>query len=111
DTAEDEVDRTMMGPTTDCWLDPWERALRRQGVRFERGQALERIELDGRRVARAWIRSRADGSLLPVEADAYILAVPLEVAHALVGASPSSRTATRASHGSALSTSRRRRSG
>jgi 15-cis-phytoene desaturase len=88
DTAEDEVDRTMMGPTTDCWLDPWERALRRQGVRFERGQALERIELDGRRVARAWIRSRADGSLLPVEADAYILAVPLEVAHALVRRQP-----------------------
>src|SRR5262245_26268746 len=88
DTGEDEVDRTMTGPTTDCWLDPWERALRRQGVRFERGQALDRIELDGRRVARAWIRSRADGSLRPIEADAYILAVPLEVAHALVGRQP-----------------------
>jgi len=88
DACEDEVDRTMMGPTTDCWLDPWERALRRQGVRFERGQALDRIELDGRRVARAWIRSRADGSLRPVEADAYVLAVPLEVAHALVGRQP-----------------------
>jgi uncharacterized protein with NAD-binding domain and iron-sulfur cluster len=78
-----EVDRTMRGPTSQCWLEPWQADLERRGVRFVLGSPVERIELDGPRVARAWLRSPAGGAV-PVEADAFVLAVPLEVAQRLM---------------------------
>lgn len=79
------VDRTMMGPTTECWLDPWQAQLERWGVRFAFGSRVDGLELDarGRRIRRAWLRTRK-GRRVPVEADAFVLAVPLEVAHRLV---------------------------
>jgi uncharacterized protein with NAD-binding domain and iron-sulfur cluster len=77
-----DVDRTMMGPTTDCWIDPWRRELERRGVRFVFGAPVARLDLAGSEIARAWLRT-ADGEA-PVEADAFVLAVPLEVAHRLV---------------------------
>jgi uncharacterized protein with NAD-binding domain and iron-sulfur cluster len=73
----------MMGPTTECWVDPWEEHLVRQGVRFEFGTRVERLELDGGRIARAWMRDE-NGRRFPIEADAFVLAVPLEAAHRLV---------------------------
>lgn len=79
------VDRTMMGPTSECWLDPWRALLESWGVRFELGSRLESLELDrsGRRVARAWV-TMPDQRRVEVEADAFVLAVPLETAHRLV---------------------------
>lgn len=77
------VDRTMMGPTSECWLDPWQAHLERGGVRFEFGVRIESLELAGRRIARAWA-SDAAGRRRAIEADAFVLAVPLEVAHRLV---------------------------
>ncbi len=32
------VDRTLNGPTSDAWLEPWRRYLQRQGVRFFQGR-------------------------------------------------------------------------
>ena len=78
-----DIDRTMMGPTTLCWLEPWHRQLTAWGVQTRFGQRVARLELDGRRVARAWVTGN-DGRAVPIEADAYVLAVPLDVAHGLM---------------------------
>jgi len=78
-----DVDRTMMGPTTECWIEPWQEQLRRWGVQFHFGQRVRRLELSGRRIARAWAHAPGEGEA-PIEADAFVLAVPLEVAHGLV---------------------------
>jgi len=78
-----EVDRTMMGPTSQCWLEPWQAELERRGVKFVFGAPVARLDMAGDEVARAWLRL-ADGALSPVEADAFVLAVPLEVAHRLM---------------------------
>lgn len=81
ETAGD-VDRTMMGPTSECWFDPWERALGAHGVRFHFGHRVVALEVEGGRIARAVLR-RADGERVVVEADVFVLAVPLEAAVAL----------------------------
>jgi hypothetical protein len=38
-----DVDRTMMGPTTECWIEPWQEQLRRWGVAFRLGQRVCRL--------------------------------------------------------------------
>jgi len=81
--GDNEVDRTMMGPTTDCWLTPWHRQLEAWGVEVRFGHRVTRLELDGRRIARAWVADPT-GTSQPVEADAFVLAVPLDVAHRLI---------------------------
>jgi 15-cis-phytoene desaturase len=78
-----DVDRTMMGPTTECWLEPWQAQLERWGVRFRFEHRVERLELERGAIGRAVARGPG-GERLAVEADAYVLAVPLEVAHRLV---------------------------
>ncbi|HSO35898.1 MAG TPA: FAD-dependent oxidoreductase, partial [Labilithrix sp.] len=82
--GDSDLDRTMMGPTTECWIDPWQAHLESQGVAFRFGERLERLELENGRIARAWIGS-PDGERRALEADAYVLAVPFEVAVRLLG--------------------------
>jgi 15-cis-phytoene desaturase len=76
------VDRTMMGPTTDCWIEPWRQQLQSRGVELLHEHRVSRIELDRWSVSRVWVQTR--GREWPIEADAYVLALPLEVTHALV---------------------------
>jgi uncharacterized protein with NAD-binding domain and iron-sulfur cluster len=78
-----EVDRTMMGPTSQCWLEPWQDELERRGTRFVFGAPTTRVQMEGGVVNRAWVRG-PDGDERPIEADAFVLAAPLEVAHRLV---------------------------
>ena len=80
---DNDVDRTMMGPTTECWIEPWQEQLRRWGVEIRFGQRVCRLDVSGGRIARVWTRS-ASGPEEPIVADAFVLAVPLEVAHRLV---------------------------
>jgi uncharacterized protein with NAD-binding domain and iron-sulfur cluster len=77
-----DVDRTMTGPTSECWIEPWRVDLLRRGVRFVFGARLGRLEMRGQTIARAWLA--APGGEIPIEADAFVLAVPLEAAHRLV---------------------------
>lgn len=83
-------EHVLNGPTTDTFLAPWMSWLERLGVRFSQGP-LERIvalESDAGRVVRA---HRAGGT--PIEADLFVLALPVEAARAVLRAS--GRTADR----------------
>jgi uncharacterized protein with NAD-binding domain and iron-sulfur cluster len=78
-----DLDRTMMGPTTECWIEPWAAQLERWGVKLHFGRRISRLELSGGRITGAWWRD-SDGVQWPIDAEIFVLAVPLEVAHRLV---------------------------
>ncbi len=79
-----EVDRTMTGPTTECWIEPWQAHLASQGVRFRFGERVMRLDLEHGRIARAWVASEGE-TPRAIDADAYVLAVPIEAAMKLLG--------------------------
>ncbi len=79
------IDRTMIGPTSDCWIDPWQRALASKGVQFRFGYRAAELELmPGTRELRRVVFRRDTGALVEVKADVFVLAVPLEASMSLV---------------------------
>ncbi len=72
-------DRTLGGPTTQMWIDPWIEHLRGKGVGLHGGRPIAGFEVEGGRIA---------GVLLPtgerITGDFYVLAVPLDAAIALL---------------------------
>lgn len=75
-------DRTLIGPTTDAWIAPWRRYLEKCGVTFHLGQRLLGLDFDAR--AGRINGAQVDGEAVPVQADFYVLAAPLEAAVGLV---------------------------
>ncbi len=73
-------DRTLMGPTTEAWIAPWQTYLESCGVKFHVGKPVLGFDFDARagRITGARVEGEA------VKADAYVLAVPLEAAVELV---------------------------
>lgn len=69
---ESQNDRTLDGPTSERWLEPWEAHLRRLGVQFVFGNRLRTFEITNGRVSGALL---LDGSR--VSADWYIAALPV----------------------------------
>jgi uncharacterized protein with NAD-binding domain and iron-sulfur cluster len=74
-----DLDRVLDLPTNEAWIDPWVRHLRRQGVRFVKGQALARYEVGGGRIRAVHLADRA-GRRTRVEADWFVSAMPAEQA-------------------------------
>lgn len=72
-------DRTMGGPTSEMWIDPWVEHLKRLGVHFHAGERCAGFEVSGGRVSGARLASG-----LVARGDHYILAVPIEAAKALM---------------------------
>ena len=72
-------DRLLSGPTSDVWIDPWTQYLQKLGVEFHPGTRVAGIETDGARVTGITVN---EGQL--VEADFYIVAVPVEVMASLL---------------------------
>jgi 15-cis-phytoene desaturase len=72
-------DRTMGGPTSEAWLDPWVARLRALGVHLHDGQRCEELAVAGGRIA----ETRFEGGDV-VTGDHYVLAVPIDVAHRLM---------------------------
>lgn len=68
-------DRTLGGPTTQIWIDPWLAYLRGKGVALHGGQRIDRLEVADGRIAGVRL---ATGEL--ATGDFYVLAVPLEAA-------------------------------
>jgi uncharacterized protein with NAD-binding domain and iron-sulfur cluster len=75
-------DRTLVGPTTEAWIAPWHAYLESRGVRFHVGRRLAGLAFDAR--AARITGASVEGEPAPVEADFYVLAVPLEAAVELV---------------------------
>jgi uncharacterized protein with NAD-binding domain and iron-sulfur cluster len=103
--------RILNAPTNEAWIDPWVEKLRDQGVRFEVGATIEGLVVDdghpgggavsppeharrpgfagpaapasdAARIAAAVARD-ADGSLHTIEADWFVVAMPVERARKL----------------------------
>jgi uncharacterized protein with NAD-binding domain and iron-sulfur cluster len=72
-------DRTLGGPTTQIWIEPWLEHLRKNGVGLHAAQPIERIEVEDGRISGVRL---ATGTL--VRGDHYVLAVPLEIATRLI---------------------------
>lgn len=73
-------DRTMGGPTTEAWLEPWRARLVAAGVTLHAGQRCVGLDVAGGRIAGA----RFAGAAAAVTGDHYVLALPLDVAHGLI---------------------------
>lgn len=80
------TDRILDGPTTDVWIDPWVAELRRRGVKFEPG-TLESLQSDpvGGVAGATVLRG---GLSVPLTADYYVAALPVEKMALVLQASP-----------------------
>ena len=67
-------DRTMGGPTTEMWFDPWIAHLETLGVRLHAGVGVASLELADGAISGVTLRDGRHAS-----ADYYVLAVPLDV--------------------------------
>lgn len=77
-----EADRTMVGPTSDVWIEPWRAFLKGHGVRFHTDKALIGFVFDEATGALSGVR--VAGERAPVQADYYVAAVPLEAIAPLI---------------------------
>jgi 15-cis-phytoene desaturase len=75
-------DRTMGGPTSEMWIDPWIAHLRSQGVQLHPGVAVDGLDVDAGRISGV----RLAGDPVPKVADFYVLAVPVDRAIAMTTA-------------------------
>jgi 15-cis-phytoene desaturase len=93
-TPGKSTDRILDGPTNDVWIEPWLARLSELGVRYRTGMELERVNLDRAtgRIQSFAIRPRSEriergGHSTPpnagppevLEADYFVLAVPVEI--------------------------------
>src|SRR3954452_9224639 len=75
-------DRVLNAPTNEAWIAPWVKLLRKRGVRFHVGQAVEALDVAHGRVTHARTRDR-HGRRRFVEADWFVSAMPAERARRL----------------------------
>jgi 15-cis-phytoene desaturase len=78
-TAGISNDRTMGGPTSQMWIDPWVEHLKQMGVQFRHGETCIGLDVAGGRISGARFASG-----LAAKGDHYVLAVPIEAAHSLM---------------------------
>ncbi|MBJ7328410.1 MAG: FAD-dependent oxidoreductase [Solirubrobacteraceae bacterium] len=71
-------DRVLNAPTNEAWIDPWVTHLKSLGVTFAMDQEATKLTLSSGKIASAQMRNVATGATETVEADHYILAVPVE---------------------------------
>lgn len=72
------TDGVLDGPTTERWLSPWKDELTRRGVRFHFDSPVEELMLAGTRLSGVRVAGQV------INADHYVLAVPLDRAQALI---------------------------
>jgi uncharacterized protein with NAD-binding domain and iron-sulfur cluster len=79
-TAGMANDRTLGGPTSEMWIDPWIAHLRSHAVRLEAGVTVESIDVDDGRIGGV----RLAGDPVAQTADFYVLAVPIDRVIAMI---------------------------
>jgi uncharacterized protein with NAD-binding domain and iron-sulfur cluster len=72
-------DRTLGGPTSQMWIDPWIAHLTRLGVKFHAAKTCIGLDVAHERITGARFDSNESAT-----ADHYVIAVPLEAAQALM---------------------------
>jgi uncharacterized protein with NAD-binding domain and iron-sulfur cluster len=77
-------DRVLNLPTNEAWIDPWILLLRELGVRLKVGRTVEKLNVEGGRIASARVRDR-HGRRRDVVADWFVLAMPVERARRVLG--------------------------
>ena len=81
------TDRILDGPTEEVWINPWLQTLQSRQVTFTRGELISlNLAANGAEISGAIIK-RSDGSLVTMQADYYVMAVPVEEAAAVLDAS------------------------
>ena len=73
-------DRTMGGPTSEMWIDPWIAHLQSRGVQLHPGVAVDGLNVGAGRISGV----RLTGDVVPKVADFYVLAVPVDQAIAMI---------------------------
>ncbi|MFZ1096389.1 MAG: FAD-dependent oxidoreductase [Xanthobacteraceae bacterium] len=82
------TDRTLDGPTGEVWINPWLQTLRQRQVTFTRGELISlNLAANGGEISVATVKC-PDGSMVTMQADYYLVAVPVEEAAAVLDASP-----------------------
>jgi 15-cis-phytoene desaturase len=71
-------DRLLSGPTSDVWISPWTQYLQKSGVGLHTGSLLTQFTIEGQRLTGAIVNG------VPVIADFYIAAMPVDVMAPLV---------------------------
>lgn len=77
-------DRTMGGPTSAAWLEPWIERLSALGVQLHPGERCVGLDVAGARVAGGRITAARFASGHVASGDHYVLALPIDVAHGLI---------------------------
>src|SRR4051794_19755827 len=78
-------DRVLDLPTNEAWIQPWIVHLKSLGVRFAVGRTVESLDVEGGRIAAARMRDHR-GRRHRIEADWFVLAMPVERARRVLGA-------------------------
>src|SRR4051812_9987914 len=78
-------DRVLNLPTNEAWIQPWLVHLKSLGVRFSVGRTVESLEVEGGKIAAARMRD-ARGRRHRIEADWFVMAMPVERARKVLGA-------------------------
>jgi uncharacterized protein with NAD-binding domain and iron-sulfur cluster len=73
-------DRTLGGPTSEMWIDPWIAYLQSRGVQLQAGVAVDGLDVGAGRISGV----RLAGDAIPKVADFYVLAVPIDRAIAMI---------------------------
>ena len=73
-------DRTMGGPTSEMWIDPWIAHLQSRGVQLHPDVAVDGLNVRAGRISGV----RLTGDVVPKVADFYVLAVPVDQAIAMI---------------------------
>ena len=78
------LDRVLDLPTNEAWISPWVAQLKKLGVRFKTGQAVEALQMRGGRISGARVRDVKKGRRRNLEADWFVCALPVERARRLL---------------------------
>lgn len=80
-----DIDRVLNAPTSEAWIDPWERHLRSLGVEFVLGTEVREVVYGGGRVTGVRVAARDGSRQRTITADHYVSALPVEHARATWG--------------------------
>jgi uncharacterized protein with NAD-binding domain and iron-sulfur cluster len=78
------TDRILQGPTSEVFLNPWVEQLVQSGVKFVCGSQVEALELHDGKIGGASIRNVNTGAVTSIEADWFVVCLPVECTAPLV---------------------------